>query len=105
MKKFLLASIFCLAFAAHLRAQQPVQPPNIGVWHAVQNLRLWQLHQPLLPRVVVPRSLPITPSGVCSVPLLPAHADANDAGIAKKPSNAAVPIPKAHLPAPPCPRP
>lgn len=112
MKKLILASIFCLAFAATLRAQEPVQPPNVGVWHVVQNLQNSRPHalfahiSPLAPKVIAPKIIEMTAApGLCSVPLLEAHAGANDPGIAANPKNHAVPMPQAKLPAPPCPKP
>ena len=41
-------------------------------------------------------------TGLCSVPLLNAHADAVDPGIATKPKEGSVAIPKANVPAPAC---
>ena len=41
-------------------------------------------------------------TGVCSVPLLEAHADAADPGIAIALQDRSVPIPQAHVPAPSC---
>ncbi|HVO97388.1 MAG TPA: hypothetical protein VMT15_04945 [Bryobacteraceae bacterium] len=107
MKKLILASILCLAFATILRAQAPVQPPNVGVWHVVQNIQSGHPHALLAPiSVTVPKIVELTtPPGLCSVPLLEAHVDANDPGIAAKPKNQDVKMPQARVPAPPCPKP
>ncbi len=108
MKKLILASIFCLLFAMVLRAQTPVvpqlanPPSNIGVWHVVQGIQNSHRHHELLvPRLLKPM-LQQNQNGVCSVPLLEAHADANDPGIVAAPRDNSVPIRRAHLPAPPC---
>jgi hypothetical protein len=66
-------------------------------------------------RGYLPKHTPMPPSslelnfkvnqtGVCSVPLLEAHVDAVDSGIAVMPGNTAVAIPQAHVPAPACPK-
>jgi len=106
MKHLILASIFCLAFAITLSAQAPIKvvpqiiplPPNIGVWSVVQGMKT--------PVLLAPRELKVrrsgAPGGVCSVPLLEAHASANDPGIAATPRDNSVPIPQARVPAPPC---
>ena len=113
MKKLILASIFCLAFALSLRAQEAQQvvpqlvvpPPNIGVWQSVQGLERLKMHVPLLPRVVMPSGVVLMKASVCSVPLLEAHTNANDPGIAMEPKTHSVAIPHANVPAPPCPKP
>lgn len=109
MKLLILASIFCLTFAPKMPAQAPTKvvpqiiplPANIGVWSVVQGIPKHGL--------VVPRELKVynltkfdAPSGVCSVPLLEANANANDPGIAVTPRDNSVPIPQARVPAPPC---
>jgi len=109
MKKLFLAFLFCLAFAAMLRAQEPQQPPNIGVWRVMQNAQQdWLKHQPLLPRLTMPGSnVTIAPSRVCSVPLLEVPTRDVDPGIAHKagPAHHGDTIPESRLPAPPCPKP
>jgi hypothetical protein len=117
MKHLILASIFCLTCT--LYAQTPVvpqiihppyiTPSNIGVWPVVQGIQnSHKTHELLAPREVLrARALNLmkgfeAPGGVCSVPLLEAHADANDPGIATTLRDHSVPIPQAHLPAPPC---
>jgi hypothetical protein len=100
MKKLVLASLCCPAFA-----QQPI--PNIGVWHAMQNIQDWQKHQPLLPRLAMPGSnVTIVPSRVCSVPLLEVPTREVDPGILHKagPVTHGDTIPESHLPAPACPK-
>ena len=114
MKRLILASIFCVACALPAFAQDKLQliPPE----------KLFEFPSLLKPDAARPRhtldlrnraamppsSLELTftinpaQSGVCSVPLLEAHVDAVDPGIAVKPGNTAVPIPQAHVPAPAC---
>jgi hypothetical protein len=112
MKKLVLASIFSLAFALSLRAQDPppaipqlvIPPPNIGVWHSVQGVQTLKLPAPLLPRIVMPSGVTLMQSHVCSVPLLEANTTASDPGIAVEPKSHAVAMPQANLPAPPCPK-
>jgi hypothetical protein len=114
MKLLILVSIFCLTLCA--QAPQTIHPPyitpaTIGVWSVVQGIQNSHQRQESL----VPRELkvangmhllkdPTAFSGVCSVLLLEAHADANDPGIATTPRDNSVPIPQAHLPAPSCKR-
>ena len=112
MKRLVLASILCLAFAAGLRAQDkpqpqlnpfekyhlfPAQPESPSVSGIVQGLDL---------RGRVPSSLNLTfklnEPKVCSVPLLEAHANAVDPGMAFAPPDKALPMPQAHVPAPAC---
>jgi hypothetical protein len=116
MKKLILASIFCLAFAAGLRAQEkpqsqtipsekllvfPSQPVSPSVWGVVQRLDLQRL-QPVQPRQIELKGVIAGQSGVCSVPLLEVHVDTVDPGMVFNPGNRAVPIPRAHVPAPAC---
>ena len=49
-------------------------------------------------------SPPASQNGVCSVQPARARSDTNDPGIAANPQNKAVPLPKANVPAPPCPK-
>jgi hypothetical protein len=115
MKLLILASIFCLTFAITLSAQAPIKvvpqiiplPANIGVWSVVQGIQNSHKHELLVPRELkgrVPNLMKFdaSQSGVCSVPLLEANANANDPGIAVTPRDNSVPIPQARVPAPPC---
>lgn len=113
MKRLILASVICLVPAyAQDKAPQLVPPEKLfefpQVHPNVPGAQSLDLHGYLPKRAAVPGSLELnlklSPTGVCSVPLLEAHVDAVDPGIAFTPSNTAVPIPQAHLPAPPCPR-
>ncbi|HTB11966.1 MAG TPA: hypothetical protein VK752_10355 [Bryobacteraceae bacterium] len=115
MKRLVLASIFCLAFAAVSRAQDKAQPPQIM---PPVNLKLEFPPKTAAPSVsgivqgldlrgkLPPNSLDLTfkvnPSGVCSVPLLEAHVTTSDPGMAFTPANIAVPMPQARVPAPAC---
>jgi hypothetical protein len=103
MKHLILASIFCVTLCAQAPTKIVPQiiplPPNIGVWSVVQGL---PAHQLLVPLELKGRVPTLTPSAVCSVPLLDAHASVNDPGIAMTPRDNAVPIPQARVPAPPC---
>jgi hypothetical protein len=110
MKRVILASIFCLAFAVVSHAQDKPQlqlippqklleaPSQLGQDFGKNFERLAQV-QTLLVEL---KGLALTQSGLCSVPLLEAHVDATDQGIAVAAGNAAVPIPQAHVPAPSC---
>ena len=130
MKNPILASIFCLAFAFALRAQQP--PPavpkltnpflspgsNVGVWPVLKGRQDSQKHVLLVPQgqklwpglenlhageIKLSGIYEATVTGVCSVPLLEANAaPANDPGIATTPSDRSVPIRQAQVPAPSC---
>lgn len=117
MKKLILASIFCLAFAMALRAQTPqiihppyIAPGNVGVWSVVQGIQnSHKQHELLAPRDLLKakalnlmRGFDTSETGVCSVPLTDARTDANDPGIAATPRDHSVAIRQAHLPAPPC---
>lgn len=112
MKRLVLASILCLAFAAGLRAQEkpqpqlnpfekyhlfPAQPESPSVSGIVQGLDL---------RGRVPSSLNLTfklnGPEVCSVPLLEVHVGTFDPGMVFNPGNRAVPMPQARVPAPAC---
>ncbi len=67
-------------------------------------LDLQAVKNPLVPMERSKISI-ITPKhgeGVCSVPLLEAHANTFDPGIAVPPGGSPVPIRRAHVPAPPC---
>jgi hypothetical protein len=110
MKRLILASIFCVALAGRSHAQDKPQqliPPekllefpqfvNPSSGRPVHSLDLSKQ-----PRVLELKGVPSAQSGVCSVPLLEAHADAIDPGIAFTPGNTAVPIPQARVPAPAC---
>jgi hypothetical protein len=111
MKKLILASIFSLAFAGGLHAQDKPQ------WQLISPEKLLEFPKLVDPssgkpahsldlrkqeRVLELKGIPPAQSGICSVPLLEAHAGAIDPGIAFTPGNQAVPIPKARVPAPPC---
>jgi hypothetical protein len=103
MKRLILASILCLPLFAQEKPQIELIPPE----------KLLEIPKLVPPAVVkntqtgtVVLTLKGTPPqvGICSVPLLEAHVDAADPGIAYKPGNTTVPIPQARVPAPPCPR-
>jgi hypothetical protein len=111
MKRLILASVICLAPAyAQDKAPQLIPPEKLFEFPLVhpnaQSTKTFDLQGSL------PKSFPsslelnfkVNQTGVCSVPLLEAHVDAVDPGIAFTPSNTAVAIPQAHLPAPPCPK-
>ena len=116
MKRLVLPSIFCFAFAVGVRAQEkpPIQitPPEKllefpkftgpdGWTAALVDLRKHNQ----MPPSSLELTLKVNQSGVCSVRLLDAQAQANDPGIAFKPGDTAVPISQAHVPAPACPKP
>jgi hypothetical protein len=105
MKRLILASIICLAPAyAQDKAPQLIPPEKLFefplVHPAAPGTQTFVLQGNVPQRVTLRSSSP----GVCSVPLLEAHVDAADPGIAFTPSNTAVPIPQAHVPAPACPK-
>jgi len=117
MKRWILTSIFCLALALGARAQEkpqfqlippekllefPKVTPDAG--KPVHSLDLGRQSQ--MPPSSIELTFTLIPrqGGVCSVPLLEAHADAVDPGISFKPGDGAVPIPQARVPAPPCPK-
>jgi hypothetical protein len=83
MKRLILASILC----ASLRAQQKT-PPN--------------MLQQREPKIHLLKGLDFADSGICSVPLLEAHVDTFDPGIAATPAGSPVAIPQASVPAPAC---
>ena len=72
--------------------------PNI--WDVMKNQQAKQKHQLLPPRALV-LNFSVN-EGVCSVPLLAARADMVDPGIVVTPGDSAVPIRRAHVPAPAC---
>jgi len=110
MKRLILSSISCLAFALTTYAQDKPQfqliPPQKLLEYPtsgkpVRSLDLWK-------KQTGPSSIELTltlnpaPSGACSVPLLEAHAEAVDPGMAFAPRSTAVPIPQPRVPAPAC---
>lgn len=102
MKKTILASIFCLPLLAQenlIPPQKLLEFPSLVTPSSGKPVHSLDLRKP---PDSVQLTLTGTPSGVCSVPLLQAHADANDPGIAFKPQSTAVAIPQARVPAPPC---
>jgi hypothetical protein len=103
MKHLILASIFCVTLCAQAPTKVVPQiiplPPNIGVWSVVQGV---PAHQLLVTRELKGKVPNLVPSAVCSVPLLEAHANANDPGIAMTPRDNSVAIPQARIPAPAC---
>src|SRR5271170_5861036 len=98
MKRLILASMICLAFTVSSYAQErppsqtfrlvPTQPVQPSVWGVVQGLDLLNGSPKQEPASVLELkgSIPVqtgpVQTGVCSVPLLEAHANANDPGIA-----------------------
>jgi hypothetical protein len=113
MKRLILASVICLAPAyAQDKAPQLIPPEKLFEFPLVHpNMPSTQtfVFQGTLPqRAALPSSLELNlklnPTGVCSVPLLEAHVDAVDPGIAFTPGNTAVAMPQARVPAPPCPK-
>lgn len=115
MKRLILASIFCLAFAGSSHAQdkpqlQLISPEklmefpklvNPGSGKPAHSLDL-RKQVPAQSRVLELKGVTPAQSGICSVPLLETHADAIDPGMVFTPGNTAVPIPQAHVPAPAC---
>jgi hypothetical protein len=117
MKRLILASILCLS-PAMLSAQEkprlvdpavmfpPLVPSPLlmspNLWGVMQNQQAKQKHQLVQPRVYLMKGFDASATGVCSVPLLAAHAEAADPGIVATPGDSAVPIRQAHVPAPPC---
>ena len=101
MKKLILASILGLPLLAQEQPQIELIPPE-------KLLEIPKLVPPAVVRNTQPGTVVLTlkgtptTTGVCSVPLLEAHVDAVDPGIAVMPSNTTVAIPQAHVPAPPC---
>lgn len=114
MKRLILASILGPAFAIASWAQEkpPLLPPQIAnpnAWDwnfgsAFERYRdsLQSRPKQETDKVLELKGVPPVPNGVCSVPLLEAHANSVDPGIAFTPSNTAVPIPQAKVPAPAC---
>jgi hypothetical protein len=103
MKRLTLASIFCLAFAARLRAQAPAEVPKNRVWQVLQGVpqhKFRAIKPQTGPEIILGdvRAL----QGVCSVPLLEAHVNLVDPKIAIKPSGHSVAMPQANVPAPAC---
>lgn len=113
MKQLILASILLLPLCGQEKTPAQVfqlTPPKLiepSVLGTLDGLKVWKsnsvmeaakakwLRAPLLMNsAAIPQ--------VCSVPLLEAHADAVDPGIATMPANSAVPIRKAKVPAPAC---
>jgi hypothetical protein len=120
MKRLILASILCLS-PAMLSAQEKPRlvdpsvmfPPLVpspmltspNLWGVIQNQQANQKHALVQPRhAYLVKGFGEYLPGVCSVPLLEAHVDVADPGIAVTPGGSAVPIRKAHVPAPPCKR-
>ena len=85
-----------------LLAPQPPLNPSVG--RIIRGLPLNGTFSqpPIVPREIDLRGVLPPAAGVCSVPLLEAHVDANDPGIAAMPRNSTVPMPSVRLPAPPC---
>jgi hypothetical protein len=120
MKRLIFASSFCLAFAVASHAQEKsrlqitpsvnlLEFPSKAVSPSVSGIvRGLDLRKDLSKTVQAPsREIElkgVTPAqgGVCSVPLLEAHAGATDPGIVFLPGHTAVPIPQALVPAPTC---
>ena len=103
MKRLILASVICLVPSyAQDKAPQLIPPEKLFEYPLVHPntpaIQTFDLQGSLPKRVTLRSSSP----GVCSVPLLEAHVDAVDPGIAVMPSNTAVAIPQARVPAPPC---
>jgi hypothetical protein len=104
MKRLILASAICLAPAyAQDKAPQLIPPEKLFEFPQVHpktpSTQTFTFQGTVPPRRA---TLGANSTGVCSVPLLEAHVDAVDPGIAFTPSNTAVPIPQAHVPAPAC---
>jgi hypothetical protein len=116
MKRLILCSISCLALAMGAFAQDkpPLQlippqkllefpnPLNPSSGKPAYGSDLWKKQN--MPPSSMELTLTVNPpqSGVCSVPLLEAHAEVTDPGIAFTPRSTAVAIPQAHVPAPAC---
>jgi hypothetical protein len=95
MKRLILASILC----ASLPAQQ--KPPVDT--RLVFPSNMLQQRQPVAqPQIHLLKGLDFADSGICSVPLLEAHVDTFDPGIATTPAGSPVAIPQANVPAPAC---
>jgi hypothetical protein len=116
MKRLILSSIFCLAFAGVSNAQEKHQPqiivppeklfefPKVAPNAPGKGLDWWKelRKQDAQARVIELKGLTPAQGGVCSVPLLEAHAETVDPGMAFTPQSTAVPIPQARVPAPAC---
>jgi len=111
MKRLILASIFCIAFGRTSHAQDKPQLQLISPEKLLEFPKLvdpssgkpvhsLDLRKP--ERVLELKGVPPAQSGICSVPLLEAHAGAIDPGMVFTPGNTAAPIPQAHVPAPAC---
>ena len=112
MKRLILASaIFLVPAFAQDKAPQLIPPEKLFEFPLVHpttpGTQTFEF-QGRLPKSAFPSSLElnfkVNQTGVCSVPLLEAHVDAVDPGIAFMPGNTAVAIPQAHVPAPACPK-
>jgi hypothetical protein len=114
MKKLILASVICLVPSyAQDKAPQLISPEKLFEFPLVHPnapaTQTFDLRGSFPKRAAMPPSslelnFKVNQTAVCSVPLLEAHVDVVDPGIAVMPSNNAVPIPQAHVPAPACPK-
>lgn len=111
MKRLILASVICLVPSyAQDKAPQLIPPEKLFEFPLVHpngpGPQSFDLQGSLPKRQALPSALELNfklnQTGVCSVPLLEAHVDAGDVGIGVVPSDTAVPIPQAHVPAPAC---
>jgi hypothetical protein len=111
MKRLIVASSFCLAFAVSSYAQdkpqlQLISPEKLLEFPKLVNPSsgrpVHSLDLRKQERVLELKGVPPAQSGVCSVPLLEVRAEAIDPGIAFTPGSAAVAIPQARVPAPAC---
>jgi hypothetical protein len=111
MKRLILASIFCLAFAGISHAQDKPQLQLISPEKLLEFPKLvdpssgkpaHSLDLGKQPRVLELKGVAPAQTGICSVPLLEAHAGATDPGIAFTAGNTVVPMPQARVPAPAC---
>jgi len=104
VKKLILASFLCLPVFAQERLIPPEKLLEFP-WPAIPNSgkpeHKLDLSKPLGTVELTLTGKPI-PTGLCSVPLLEAHVDVYDPGIAYKPGSKSVAIPQARVPAPPC---
>jgi hypothetical protein len=95
MKRLILASILCVSLRAQVIIPgdtRQVFPPNI-----------LEPRQPVAPQQIhLVKGFLFEHSGLCSVPLMEAHVDTFDPGIATTPAGSAVAIPQANVPAPAC---
>jgi hypothetical protein len=111
MKRLILSSIFCLAFALTAHAQdkpQLIPPEKLFEFPKPNNMwgkDFWKdmpKQDPMRAHVIELKGLTPAPTGICSVPLLEAHVQPVDPGMAFSPQSTAVPIPQARVPAPAC---